>query len=43
MATLGDLEGAMNALRVEIAGIVAPQIEASIAVLRPRLELGTVI
>ena len=40
MATLGDLEGAMNSLRAEIAGIVAPQIAASITVLRTEVGVS---
>ena len=34
MATIQDLEGAMNSLRAEISTIVAPQIAASITGLR---------
>ena len=40
MATLGDLEGAMNSLRAEIAGIVAPQIAASITGLRTEVVVS---
>ena len=41
MATLGDFEGAMSALRAEIAGIVAPQIASSITSLRS--EVGATV
>ena len=41
MATLGKLEGAMNALRAEITGIVAPQIAASIT--GHRAEVGATV
>ena len=40
MATLGDFEGAMNALRAEISGIVAPQIAASITGLRTEVGVS---
>ena len=39
MATLQDLEGAMNALRAEISGIVAPQIAASITSFRSEIDV----
>ena len=38
MATLQDLVGAMNALRGEISGIVAPQIAASITSFRSEID-----
>ena len=41
MASLQDLEGAVNALRGEISGIVAPQIAASITSFRA--EIGTTV
>ena len=42
MATIQDLEGAMNSLRAEISTIVAPQIAASITGLRNEVS-GSVI
>ena len=39
MATLDDLQGAVNALRAEISGIVAPQIAASITSLRSEVDV----
>ena len=39
MATFQDLEGAMSSLRVEISGIVAPQIAASVTGLRSEIDV----
>ena len=39
MATLDDLQGAVNALRAETAGIVAPQMAASITSLRSEVDV----
>ena len=42
MATIHDIEGAMNLLRAEISSIVAPQIAASVTALRNEVG-GSVI
>ena len=39
MATLDDLQGAMNALRAEISGLVSPQIAARITGLRSEVDV----